>query len=354
MFDNMQNNLNLSASDVVPDAASLVAYWFMDTVIRNFPSVVSGYKFTGAEFPLGDLLLEGDEIERTAATSTFRNLVARRDGVLIFISSNRGTIQAHVAASEEEVAGVEVNRILDLVPHLDLPEDKVELGVWYLGVDGPHHRSKAISSQPWPSVGTNYPPEVAKALGALMKTTPPTDENTGRIILWYGPPGTGKTSALRTLTWEWRDWCDVHVISDPERLFAHPAYMLSVCGDDNDRWRLVVAEDSDAFLHAHKGGTSDMGRLLNFSDGIIGQGTKTIFLLTTNEPVGKLHPAVTRPGRCLAQIEFGTFTESEATAWLGGTYTPSRPQTLAELMEHRRTSKKITSESPLVVVGQYL
>jgi len=48
---------------------------------------------------------------------------------------------------------------------------------------------------------------------------------------------------------------------------------------------LVVAEDSDEYLRASAKGKagSSMGRLLNVTDGILGQGLNTLVLLTTNE-----------------------------------------------------------------------
>jgi hypothetical protein len=38
--------------------------------------------------------------------------------------------------------------------------------------------------------------------------------------------------------------------------------------------------------------------------------------VTTNDDLRQLHPAVSRPGRCLAKIEFAAFTPEEAEAWL--------------------------------------
>jgi hypothetical protein len=57
-------------------------------------------------------------------------------------------------------------------------------------------------------------------------------------------------------------------------------------------------------------------------------------LITTNEPLVRLHPAARRPGRCLADIEFLPFSPVEARAWLadrGQSRPVDRPLTLAEL-----------------------
>ena len=59
-----------------------------------------------------------------------------------------------------------------------------------------------------------------------------------------------------------------------------------------------------------------------------------MLLITTNEPVGRLHPATRRPGRCVADIEFTPLAPEEANAWLaahGHTRRVDRPTPLAEL-----------------------
>src|ERR1041384_3646648 len=51
----------------------------------------------------------------------------------------------------------------------------------------------------------------------------------GQLILWHGLAGTGKTFGLRALAWEWRDWCDLHYIVDPDSFFGdHADYLMSV------------------------------------------------------------------------------------------------------------------------------
>jgi hypothetical protein len=77
-----------------------------------------------------------------------------------------------------------------------------------------------------------------------------------------------------------------------------------------------------------------LSRLLNVTDGLLGQGTRTMLLITTNEPVGRLHPAARRPGRCLADVEFTPLARDEANVWLaarGYERRVNRPTPLAEL-----------------------
>jgi hypothetical protein len=49
---------------------------------------------------------------------------------------------------------------------------------------------------------------------------------------------------------------------------------------------------------------------------LIGQGLRVLALVTTNEEIRRLHPAVARPGRAAASVEFGALSSEEAQAWL--------------------------------------
>ena len=121
-----------------------------------------------------------------------------------------------------------------------------------------------------------------------------------------------------------------------------------------NRWKLVIAEDADADLIAgtvHNGGAA-LGRLLNATDGLLAQSAQLLVLLTTNASLRRLHPAITRPGRCLAKIEFSRFSAVEAKAWLadeGVDFEGSA--TLADLYQFRQTGNHPTAES---VPGMYL
>ena len=77
-----------------------------------------------------------------------------------------------------------------------------------------------------------------------------------------------------------------------------------------------------------------LSRFLNVVDGLIGQGLRVLVLVTTNEEIRTLHPAVARPGRCAANVSFEPLGAEEAAAWLtahGADGGPSGSRILASL-----------------------
>jgi hypothetical protein len=92
---------------------------------------------------------------------------------------------------------------------------------------------------------------------------------------------------------------------------------------------------------------------LNVTDGVLARGTRVLVLFTTNEERGRLHPAITRPGRCLSVIEFDAFSPEEASRWLSGRPVPG-PMTLAELYQARSEPGQPVARRAQVSAGQYL
>jgi hypothetical protein len=264
-----------------------------------------------------------------------------------------------VTADRAEVADGVFAAVCRAVPPARADDEKARLTMWTVGTGGsPNRHRRWVDTPTWESIADNYPGEVRAALTRLADLPAPP-EHGGRLLLWYGEPGTGKTTAIRSLGHEWRDWADIHFILDPEAFFGSPEYLMHVVADEDlwdptavstGRWKVLVVEDADELIRADArvdaGGA--MSRLLNLTDGILGHGLRVLLLITTNEAMRGLHPAVVRPGRCLADVQFRPFRRGEAEAWLGGVApVPAGEVTLAELYRSRGNLDPVTAHRPL-------
>lgn len=318
-----------------------------------------------------ELIPDGLTVQRCATNETGVVALAQDSHESLLIRGfPRSTIVSVAATSEANAAALEA-KVRSHVPHVSTPGE-VAIRTWHSSSHGSYRATdRSIAAPEWSSVEANYAMAARLELSQMMSVARPVDG--GKLILWYGDPGTGKTTALRALMREWSPWCSSQYIADPERLFADPGYIsevltrpipvaggptFSTAGEPDKRWRLIVAEDSDEYLRAsaRRDAGAGLGRLLNLADGVLGQGFNTLILLTTNEELHRIHPALTRPGRCLARVEFPRLSPAEARRWLPDECpTPDQPLTLAELYEHAghldRIGERRTKRQQ---VGQYL
>jgi hypothetical protein len=314
----------------------------------------------GAVEDPSSLLPEGADVRLDQRFDRDRTLVACWAGVLARIEVRGNVTSFDVVGTELD----EVDRALEQLTSAakaaaTVPDGAVRLRFWSFRDGEGDMSTRRVESPAWEDVAGNYADRTAAGLRNLMEMSG-LETRAGRLVLWHGDPGTGKTTAVRALSRAWSEWCHVHYVMDPERLFAEPQYLLQVAGVDDirdgDRWRLVIAEDCDEYLRADaklRAGAS-LGRLLNLCDGILGHGLRVLVLLTTNEDVGRLHPAITRPGRCLSQVEFEPLGPAAARRWLGAApAAPERPMTLAELFAVRE-SRSHGLEAPHDGMGGYL
>ena len=317
----------------------------------------------GDELTLEEISDLGQLRQATVDEDGVREALLRHDDGNPALIARRGArFEVSVAAGDRRWAGELAEKLAGRIRvEREAADTRVSVAFWSGSGDGfpgtPEPRWRRLQLPRFATIEDNYRSQVRDRLAELLSWCS-GDGMPGRLALWYGPPGTGKTWALRALGREWNEWCDLHYVTDPERLLGgDTGYMLSVLAsrseprDDDlddllaegrsrrereDRWRLLVLEDAGEFLGMAAPAEVGRGfaRLLNIADGLLGQGTKALILVTTNEPLGKLHPAALRPGRAMAALEFAPLRADEATAWLAERGVDQRvdsPKTIAEL-----------------------
>ena len=273
-----------------------------------------------------------------------------RDQVLLCLTVGYGEANAWVASADVRALDHEMARLRALLPECS-PEDVRQVAIRFWTWAGEHATSyrRRLDIYQWETIRDNYVGGTQAALDHVMREFRP--DGSGQLLLWDGPPGTGKTSALRALIWQWRAWCAAEYIVDPEVLFgAQPSYLVSVLLDDHDeraiRRRGRRAEESVASAHSgrqwgiphhgcertHRTSAVSFLKCGGWPDR---SGVAPARARDQQRSLGKLHPAVSRPGRCVQKIRFQPFTTMEANAWLtrhGETRSlGSESRTLAEL-----------------------
>lgn len=265
-----------------------------------------------------------------------------------------GKVDVYVAAPSFDRAEAGVRWCQRLAPKRQVEANERYIGVWQFNKNNGGTAEALGVSILDASALVNYAAATRAKLTTLLALRPPFN---GRVLIWTGLSGTGKTSAVRMLIEAWRGWCGVECVIDPEELFKHPHYISAVMrgssaiGDD-EKWRLVVLEDAGELVRvdARSEYGPGLARFLNFSDGLIGQHGKCMFLITTNEDITRLHSAVARPGRCIDHCDFTPLSASEADGWrISYGLTPRGVSaTLAELYAEKAgvTRMPVRSERP--------
>ena len=273
--------------------------------------------------------------------NSFQFVAPYKDGYLFLLLGNSGVLDIKLNS-----AGLNaIEQAQELAACFDKfrIKNKESNGIWatftYTGPNGIVQDFEFLKCPRWNRIKENYPGDVNEKLSELISLKKPW--NSGRLIILSGPAGTGKTYFIRSLMMAWRKKFDFFIVTDPERYTADPAYYYAVgskiqheiqrkrhaeneesgepVGEPAEKEHsLIILEDSaDLILKESRSKHFDkLGKLLNMTDGLLGQGRENVYLITFNEDVEEIDQAFLRPGRCISNIGFTTFNREEAAAWL--------------------------------------
>jgi hypothetical protein len=265
-------------------------------------------------------------------------LLAKNDNIISRInasalsSSKVVSVTLKLSSSSEN----KLEEIVEIIKKLHFErkteDNKISVSFTSIGKSGTYQTyNRQIEAPSFNEIVGNYNGDTLKS---IIKLKDGNMEHSGKLLLFHGEPGTGKTYMIRALARHLKEKCDFFYILDPEQLFNNMSYMTSLILEDGKnevenpngithtnceaKYKFIILEDADEFIteDAKSRTGQALSRLLNISDGFIGQGLKIIFLVTTNEPLNKVNRALSREGRCGAIIKFNKLSKEESIKWL--------------------------------------
>jgi len=153
-----------------------------------------------------------------------------------------------------------------------------------------------------------------------------------------GAPGTGKTTLLRSLA-AWLSSSHMFYFM-PAARFAQieSGEIVNFWADENRSSKLrkvLILEDAESILQCRADDNREkVASLLNLTDGMMGDALGLQVVCTLNCGLADLDPALLRPGRLVAQREFGPLPLDQARRLATHLQRPlpEKPSTLAEII----------------------
>lgn len=194
----------------------------------------------------------------------------------------------------------------------------IDFSFWFASHSGVQKRIKRLSVPSWFDIGYNYHPDTRLGIEQLLCSAE-TGQINGGIVVLRGSPGTGKTHLIRSLCRAMATKFSANYIVDLPTFLSNGDYMFDVMMFDQDGivGKFIIAEDADMILgqNARENSGPGFGTLLNASNGILGQGTNSIFILSTNKEIDEIDDAILRNGRCVSDIDFKPLPLEQSRHW---------------------------------------
>lgn len=242
------------------------------------------------------------EHESVNASELNHIFIARNDHVVVYVRTGIVGKCAAFADSAEALSGFLADYD-EYLAHNNDPRN-VFVTCYYVIKDELKETTVAVSKD---DMGETFPElypdididELIRAYG----------EAKDKILMLYGEPGVGKTTFIKTLLQQ-SEATRVAYTKDL-RAIQMDAFWLQLQAGWYD---YVILDDLDIDLCPRDQSTSIsnqfVSKLLSFSDGVLVNTTKII--ITTNQMIRNIDPAIIRPGRCFDFLELCALSPDEA------------------------------------------
>ncbi len=236
-----------------------------------------------------------------------------------------------------------------------IQDDLVPISFAMPSAHGVNEIEREFSRLPLDSIAQNYSSELIPQVRRVLTIM---EEVRNGILILHGPPGTGKSYLIRAILSELKGIRYPVVCTPPDHFLTNMTNLTEAAtlgtdryypefeGDDDrpskERSTVVVLEDIGELLAMDNVSTrvNETSNLLNFTDGMMAMLANAIFLVSFNHDIGKISPALTRPGRCIGQLMVGNLSFEQARGLVDDVHAlPKRPYTLAEVYHINQTGE---------------
>lgn len=188
----------------------------------------------------------------------------------------------------------------NLIRQEEESSDRVPIEYAFNLGNGNRYRTHYLDPILFNTVKQNYSIEVTESVYKLFNIL---KESAHGLIILHGAVGTGKTYLVKSILSEIQTDRSSIVCVPPLPFLNNLHDLMDVCLK-YDRSLIVMEDVGDIFTTEGKTTHIDASsNLFNITDGLLSLLGNIIILLTFNYNVGKIDPALLRPGRCLIKIE---------------------------------------------------
>lgn len=226
--------------------------------------------------------------------------------VTVYNANHRSRMTQRINEYRMEIRGAPdvIAQVAQQIRTLMDTEQLVKVGWYYSGSHGVESTNLHIQGNRHPILNQFYP-WLPEGVDAFIHSYMKSDSS---VLVLYGPPGTGKTSFLRHLLVSTRTNA---MITYDEKVIENDGFFVDYLTDDEHD--VMIVEDADVLLAPREDGANHiMSKFLNVSDGLIRINNKKMVFTTNINQLNKIDPALLRPGRCFAAVNFRELSPSEA------------------------------------------